>query len=124
MKKYVTVAALLAFVSALVCARLLPEKNSPGLQPYTPTRIEWLAVTLQAALREDATEEKPFMLNIVVLDSETVLIHVRYLPTVDRKVMNMSIDTARKVIHITASSFGWDDWVKIKEDVESAESLK
>jgi hypothetical protein len=37
---------------------------------------------------------------------------------VNQTLMNMSLDTARKGIKITAKSYGWDDWFKIKEDVE------
>jgi hypothetical protein len=33
--------------------------------------------------------------------------------------MKNDIDTARKEIQVTAKRYGWDDWVKIKEDVQS-----
>src|SRR3989442_16007138 len=94
------------------------EALRPGLQPYIPTRIDWLTIALQASLRTAMTEENRFTLQITSPDSETILIYVRYLPNVDREVMNMRIDTARKVIQITAKSYGWDSWVKIKEDVQ------
>jgi hypothetical protein len=32
--------------------------------------------------------------------------------------MNMAIAAAKKVIHITARSYGWDSWLKVREDVE------
>ena len=124
MKRYLSVAVLSAVVSMFVYSRALPEKRSPGLQPFTPTRIDWLVTHLQANLREDLTEEKNFNLNISSSDPETVVIYVRYLPTVDRKIMNLDIDTARKVIHVVAQTYGWDGWVKIKEDVEPAEPMK
>jgi hypothetical protein len=124
MKKYFSVAVLSAVISVFVYARALPQKRSPGLQPFTPTRIDWLVTYLQASLREDLTEEKNFNLNISSSDPETVVIYVRYFPTVDRKIMNADIDTARKVIHVVAQTYGWDGWVKIKEDVELAEPMK
>jgi hypothetical protein len=88
---------------------------SPGAEPYTPTRIEWLTTTLQASLR---TEEPNYSLQITSPDYETILIYVRYFPTVNREEMNIMINSARKVIHITAKSYGWDSWLKIREDVQ------
>lgn len=90
-----------------------------GNQPYTPTRLEWLAVELNAGLRVPLSEETRFSIDFVPLGKEdAILIFVRYLPTVNREVMNMSIDTARKVISINAKSYGWLSWLKVKEDVQ------
>ena len=93
-------------------------QSKPGLQPYTPNRIEWLALLCNNQLRQDASVDIPFSINIVQRDHETLLILVRYQPNVNREIMNASIDTARQVIMITAKSYGWDKWLKIKERVE------
>jgi hypothetical protein len=45
------------------------------------------------------------------------VIYVRYSSNVDRAIMNKSIDTAHYVIDTTVKSYGWQDWVKVKEDV-------
>src|SRR2546425_564385 len=87
----------------------------PGAEPYIPTRIDWLTTTLQASLR---TEESKFTLNIANSDSETILILVRYRPDVDREIMNLSVDAARQVIRITAKSYGWNGWLKVREDIQ------
>jgi hypothetical protein len=34
--------------------------------------------------------------------------------------MNTSIDAARQVIQIMAKSYGWEKWVKVREDVQLA----
>lgn len=104
----------LAFQGAI--AQQAPSR--PGLQPYTPNRIEWLALLLQAQLRQDATVDSPFSLNVVNSDHETILIFVRYQPNADREIMNMAVDTAREVTQITTKSYGWSSWVKIKERIE------
>jgi hypothetical protein len=124
MKKYVSVAVLSAVVSAFIYAHAVPQKTSPGMEPFTPVRIDWLVTTLQANLRESRLDDKKFTLNITASDPETVDIYVRYLPTVDRRTMNLSIETARKLILIKSKSYGWDGWVKIKEDVEPADPTK
>lgn len=124
MWKYVAVAALSAFVSIFGFAYAQSQRLSPGAEPFTPSRIDWLTTTLQASLREDALGTDGYQLEITSPNSETVLIYVRYMPDVNRRVMNVSIDAARKVIEITAKSYGWENWVKIREDIQLAESGK
>jgi hypothetical protein len=92
--------------------------SRPGLTPYTPTAIEWLALTMRAGLRQDVSTEHPYSLDIIPADHETLLIVVRYHPDVNREMMNRSIVTAREAIRSTAQSYGWDKWVKIRESVE------
>jgi len=92
--------------------------NRLGRTPYTPTKIEWLAVTMRARLRQDASIGSPYSLDIISVDHETLLIVVRYHPTMNREIMSETIDTAREVIMSTAKSYGWDNWVKIRERVE------
>jgi hypothetical protein len=95
-----------------------PKESHPGLQKHVPTRIDWLTTTLQASLRVEMTEENKFVLNITSPDSETILIHVRHLPNVNREIMNIYIDAARKVIQIVAKKYGWSKWLKVREDVQ------
>ena len=92
--------------------------NRPGFTPYTPTKIEWLALAVNSQLRQDASADSPFFLSVVQVDHETLLIFVRYYPTVNREIMQSTINTAREEIMITARSYGWDKWVKIREQVE------
>jgi hypothetical protein len=92
--------------------------NRSGLTPYTPTEIEWLALIMRAGLRQDASTDHPYSLDIIRVDHETLLIVVRYQPTVNREIMSRTIDTAREAIRSTAKSYGWDKWVKIRESVE------
>ena len=98
--------------------------NRPGLTPYTPTKIEWLALDVRSQLQQDASADSAFFLSVVHMDHEALLISVRYLPTVNREMMNSTIDSARKVIMARAKSYGWDNWVKIREQVEMSPSKK
>lgn len=92
--------------------------NRPGLTPYTPTESEWLALTMRASLRRDASPDHPYSLDIILVDHDTLLIVVRYHPTVNREIMNRTIETAREAIRSTAKGYGWDKWVKIRASVE------
>jgi hypothetical protein len=98
--------------------------NRPGLTSYTPTKIEWLALAVHSQLRQDSSADRPFVLSVVQVDHETLLIFVRYHPTVNREMMNSTIGNAREVILETATSYGWDKWVKIRERVEMYPSPK
>ena len=79
---------------------------------------------MRASLRQDARTDYPYSLDIMLVDHETLLIAVRYHPTVNREMMNRAIGTAREAIKRTAESYGWDKWVKIRESVEMYPSPK
>ena len=116
--KYFAVAVLSVSVSLMVFANAQPQRLSPGSRPFTPTRIDWLTTRLQASLRDDSLQTGGFYLNITSSDPETVVINVRYSSEVNRKAMNISIDAARQVVQLTAKEYGWEKWVKVREDVQ------
>jgi hypothetical protein len=94
-----------------------------GDKPYTPTRLEWLAVDLNGRLRVDLSEETGYLMQFVPMKgTDTILIYVTYLPSVGRQAMIMSIDSARKVISIEAKARGWSSWLKVDEHVEMGKS--
>ena len=91
--------------------------SHPGAEPFTPTRMDWLIVELQACCRHDGLSVDGFDLQFTNPDPETVLIYVTYLSTVDREAMNVTIDSMKRVIDIKAKGYGWQNWVNVKEDV-------
>jgi hypothetical protein len=98
--------------------------NRPGLTPYTPTKIEWLALDVRSQLQQNVSADSLFSLSVVHVDDETLLIVVRYPPTVNREMMSSAVDSARRIIMTTAKSYGWENWVKIREQVEMSPSKK
>jgi hypothetical protein len=92
-----------------------------GIEPYTPTKLEWLALELNAEGRQEFTWDSPFALTYVCIEKDdAILIYVWHLPQVNREAMNSAIDTARQLIEGKAKSRGWD-WVTIKEKVTQKE---
>ena len=82
-------------------SQFIPE----GMKNYIPSRLEWLAVELNAMHRTDMHDLEGYLLFFIPLEKEnTILIFVRYTPQTNRKAMNIGIDTARKVIEIDAKS--------------------
>ncbi len=121
--KKTTLAALAVF--ALCTGALFTWRNiayaqrkiPPGLEPYTPTRIEWLIVELQANYRVELSSETGYSLDYVSPDNVTVLILVQHTPDADRRIINMAVDTARRLVEMDLKSRGWQNWVRLREDI-------
>jgi len=90
----------------------------PGSLPFTPTRLDWLAVELNAFARIQtlATERFTLMFSPRAAD-DTIIIYVRYLPNVNHNDMRGAVREARNLIDIITRKRGWNDWVKVVEDV-------
>jgi hypothetical protein len=115
--------ALMLFAALVLPAKAEKDQPShPGVESYSPTKIEWLAVVCQADLRSEISEESMFQLSITYSGPETIVIYVRYLPAVRREIMNRYIATARNVIKTTAKGYGWESWVKIEENIQMIDS--
>ncbi|TKB88561.1 MAG: hypothetical protein E8D41_16350 [Nitrospira sp.] len=112
-----------------------PMADQPGLTPYTPTKIEWLALTVNSQLQYEHHATDPYELFVVQADHDTLQIFIQYLPAVypraragdprpfptgDPGTMKQKIKAAREKIMATAKRYGWDTWVKIQEPVESS----
>ncbi len=90
----------------------------PGLAPYTPTEGEWLALMTRAALRREASPDRPYSLDIVLADAQTLQIIVRHASTMNRDQVRRAVDAAKESIKNIAKGYGWDKWLKIRETVE------
>lgn len=109
---------LLMLLLPLISLAQEQKENHPGLTPYIPTQIEWLALIADSVVHHKATIEEPFFISVIHEDHETLQIFVRYSSNVNREIMNLTIDSAREIIRMKAKSYGWQNWVKIRERVE------
>jgi hypothetical protein len=68
------------------------------------------------------TSDSPYLITYLpVLNDgrgDTIVLFVRYMPDVNRKAMNISIDWARATVKALSKGRGWDGWIKVKEDIE------
>lgn len=101
--------------------------NRPGLTPYTPTRIEWLALTVNSQLQYERHAEDLYEVFVVPADHETLEILIRYHTGTIRRphnnptklaMMKGKIKTTRDLIMTTARRYGWENWVTIREPAE------
>ena len=93
-----------------------------GGMPYTPTRTEWLTVTLNS-LGENDLRGFGFSISYHpdrrLGHENTIRISCIYLPAkANRKVMNETMQIARNLVMQHAKIYGWETWVKIEEKVE------
>lgn len=136
-----TIALVLSIVSlagpqdGLAVVSLAEEQqmpNQPGLTPYTPTKIEWLALTANAQLQYERHAEDLYEVFVVQADHEALEILIRYHPGASRRayspsnlaVMKSKIKTTRELIMTMAKRYGWEKWVRIREPVEMSPPLQ
>ena len=83
-----------------------------GGKPYSPTRLEWLTLDLAAHLRVPLSESTGYSMDFAAPPgTDGIVISVRYLPSVNREVMNLNIDSARKIIAFDSKVYGWSRWL-------------
>ena len=89
------------------------------MKPYTPNRLEWLALESNAICRTDMLDAEGYYLAFIPIEKDgAILIYVKYTKNTNRAAMNIGIDSARKVLQINAKSRGWDSWLQIKEQID------
>jgi len=92
-----------------------PAIDRPGDAIYTPTKLEWSALELQAdSGQTNWTSETPVMINFLPLaDGNTVLCLLQYTPEVPAATVKIDRDSAQKVFDIYAGSRGWS-WLRLQ----------
>jgi hypothetical protein len=85
--------------------------DRPGDAPYTPTKLEWAALELQASYGSTTwTSESPVMINYIALgDGATVDCVLQYTPDVPAAVVKTNRDAAQVVFdkYVTSRSWSW-----------------
>ena len=100
------------------------QRESRGREPYTPTKIEWLALELQAYYGDQTYRDDPYVVYFHHHELDTIEVHLRYMGRRDQGV-ELELQTAKDMVRFLANKHGWQDWVKTTEDVRksSEESL-
>lgn len=107
--------AFCVFVGSTAIAQ--QAENNPGLIPYIPTRMEWLALLAHSRVYQDTSAEGGFLLGVVQSGDDTLTILVTHGTKTDRQEMVSAIANARRTIMNIATTHGWHEWVKIQERV-------
>jgi hypothetical protein len=71
--------SLAGLQEGLVAVSLAKEQqmsDQPGLTPYTPTKIEWLALTVNSQLQYERHASDPYVLYVVQADHDNLQIFI------------------------------------------------
>lgn len=104
---------------AAITAATAQVQIREGSRLYSPTRIEWLCMELNAESKEELTNPPGYSKHFTYSgnDPDTVIVFVRYLPTTDRELLNAVVNNAKQLVELKAKNRGWT-WVKVREDVK------
>lgn len=112
MKKIILLACAGLLVPAFAVRSDPPAQ--PGMMPYTPTRLEWLTVDLEASYHQDFSRDTPYSLHYLPKAPNTVLIFAHYTSETPPGTLEIAIDAAKQQVNQDASSHGWSSWVKLE----------
>jgi len=89
--------------------------SRPGDEPYTPTKLEWAALELQAGFGVNTwSSESPVMINWVAEgDGKTILCLLQYTPDTPAKVVKINRDSEQHIFDKYVVSHGWD-WLRLR----------
>jgi hypothetical protein len=94
------------------------NSNAPGLDPYSLTKIEYLALKCQAYHNVGMGDiwEDRFSISFVAKDSNTISLFAIYRQGVDLQKLNLAIALAQEAVEMEAyQKKGWR-WVQIKKE--------
>jgi|HubBroStandDraft_5_1064220.scaffolds.fasta_scaffold211330_2 hypothetical protein len=117
-------AALLAYL--LIIPSLKPlsaqgttkvDNQRPGDEPYTPTKLEWAVLDLQATYgQNNYTGETPVLISFSDKgDGKTVLCIIQYTSDVAAAIVKNNRDTVQKVFAKYAENHRWP-WLRLQFD--------
>ena len=90
--------------------------KNPGGVPYTPSRIEWLAVELNSVASRRFSAEGDHELQFVPRWNG-IQVYVSHLPTMDKESLKAVVSEAKTAAYLAAKRHGWDSWLKVREHV-------
>src|SRR5262249_61848142 len=112
--KKIVIGLCAGLLLAAVAVRSNPPAQ-PGMMPYTPTRLEWLAVDLEASYHQDFGRDSTYSLHYLPKPPNTVLIYVHYTSETPAGTLKIAMDAAKQQVNQDASSHGWSSWVTIAD---------
>ena len=112
------------FVVLLICLTYAWAQNiNQGAHLYTPTRLQSLALELQAKYHMHSSEHGNSGIQVNYLHDykDTIIVSVGYLPHTDRAFLNKVVEAKKSWVKEVAGLHDWDTWVKVKENVTMME---
>jgi len=100
---------------AIGCTTLASQSQTPpGMEPYTPSRLEWLQVEAQTELSENAP---CYTVNITKRAPDTIVVVVLHKRCMSEKGAQLVAVQGMEAVRLLAKDHGWTDWLKVDKDV-------
>jgi hypothetical protein len=95
----------------------------PGMLPYTPSRLEWLELDLQANFRsEDVIDpEISYSLSFFARRPNTIVVFVQHSKRTPARMVDRAVEHGKQTVEKAAAFYGWSNWVKIEVQRELSE---
>jgi hypothetical protein len=88
--------------------------NRPGDAPYTPTKLEWAALEMQANFASTWTTENPVAIAYMAADDGTTIrCLLQYTSNVSAQLVKTSREAAQLVFDRYAARRGWA-WLRLR----------
>lgn len=89
--------------------------SRPGDAPFTPTKLQWAALELQASYGVTTiSNDGPAMVNFIAQpDGETIICLIQYMPDTPAAAVKITRDSERRVFDGYVVSTGWT-WLHLK----------
>lgn len=101
--------------------REVKAETSPGMDKYTPTKLEWAAVELNAYFRDKFAEgsffvKQKFEVSYRAKTPDTIIVRCAYSANMSRPDLNKLVEALKKMVSNYASRKGFGDWLKVEEE--------
>ena len=96
-------------------------KEAPGLEEYTPTRLDWLTVILNSTVQGVNLQPDFQLLYTPAPDGKTIVLAIQYHADLDKERIDLLIDRAENFVYTFASLYGWESWIETKKDINIVE---
>lgn len=122
----VSPALLSCALGAVIVNSTAPSTTPPAapvpaaLQPYTPTRLEWLALELNASFRLGDYARDGYRLDYVAIKPDRIVAQVQHLPSAAPEALAYVATAGANCAALVTSQHGWRDSIRISSTIRAA----
>ena len=99
--------------------------KAPGLEEYTPTRLDWLEIKLNSLLGGWSLKRDGIDLFFSgAEDGKSIELNMRYYADMDKERITDVINTIEELVLEIAKDYKWDSWIEFKKDIVKVDRKK
>ena len=99
------------------------SERAPGFEDYTPSRLEWLIVTLNSLIQyvNSGHSDNVDYAYVPGEDGKTIILRIRHYDDLKPEAAKILEDTAKTFAMSIAQNYKWDSWIEIKTQWDTIE---